>query len=315
MRLPLPFRLDHVNIYLIEDGGGWAIIDSGISDKNSRDAWLTLFSGTLSRVTFTKIIGTHYHPDHIGLAGWLCERLGIPLLTSQTCYLGCTNISLDPTAFGAQLYLDWYRRHGMSDETAMLVATQGNRYLSMIAPLPPTFRRLVAGDSLKLGRRVFDVLSCDGHAPEQIMLYSAEDGILLAADQIIARISPNVSVWAVEPEGDPLGLYLRSLSWLGKNLPAKTLVLPGHQLPFFGLHTRCEEIAFHHMNRCKLIANACGESPRSVAELVPVLFKRDLDPHQLSFAFSETHAHVNYMIGTGELAWVHDEQDSRVRLV
>lgn len=301
-RIPLPFRLDHVNVYLIEDDGGWAILDTGIAHDDTKGAWDALFTGPLAGWRITKVIVSHYHPDHIGLAGWLCERFGVQLLTSQTCYLGCINISLDPGALEAQHYREFYRQHGMSDETAKLVSTQGHAYLHMVMPLPLTFRRLVAGGVLVLGRRRFDVLSGDGHAPEQIMLYSAEDRVLLAADQVIAKISPNISVWAVEPDGDPLGLYLRSLAALERDLPEDTFVLPGHQLPFRGLHERCRDLADHHRKRCGLIAEACQTAQKSVAELVPVLFPGELDPHQLSFAFSETHAHVNYMIARGELA-------------
>lgn len=306
-RIPLPFLLDHVNVYLIEDDGGWAILDTGVADGKTRAAWEALFSGPLAGWPITKIIVTHFHPDHIGLAGWLCERFQAPLLTSQTSYLGCLNISLDPGAFEARHYFDFYRRHGMSKETAALVATSGHAYLGMVAPLPPTFRRLVAGDQLVLAGRSFDVLSGDGHAPEQIMLYSAQDGLLLAADQVIAKISPNISVWAAEPDGDPLGLYLRSLAKLEHDLPADTLVLPGHRLPFYGLHERCRELVAHHHERCSLIVNACQERAMTVAELVPVLFRRELDPHQLSFAFSETHAHVNRMIASRDLVWREED--------
>lgn len=312
-RIPLPFRLDHVNVYLIEDGDGWVILDTGISNDASRAFWEALLSGPLAGRRITRLIVTHYHPDHIGLAGWLCARFDIPLLTSQTSYLGCRNISLDPGAFESLHYRDFYLRHGMSTETATLVATQGHAYLGMVTPLPVTFRRLVDGDTLVIGEHTFSVLSGDGHAPEQIMLYRAQDQVLIAADQVIAHISPNVSVWAVEPDGDPLGLYLRSLARLARELPAGTLVLPGHQLPFYGLHERCGELAAHHQVRCDLIAAACRDAPKTVAELVPVLFPRALDPHQLSFAFSETHAHVNHMVARGHLAWHEDDGRLKAR--
>ncbi len=302
-RIPLPFRLDHVNIYLIDDGDGWAILDTGISDKPTRAVWEQLLGGPLAGRPVTRLIVTHYHPDHIGLAGWLCERCGVPLLTSQTGYLGCINISLSPSSFEAKPYRDFYLRHGMSEETATMVATHGHGYLRMVTPLPMTFTRMVAGDELVMGGRRYQVLSGDGHAPEQIMLYRPEDKVLLAADQVLARITPNVSVWAVDPEGDPLGLYIRSLNALRSGIPGDALVLPGHQLPFYGLHTRCDELIDHHEDRCAAIASACAEAPKSVAELVPVIFSRKLDAHQMSFAFSEVHAHVNYMLRRGELAW------------
>ena len=174
----------------------------------------------------------------------------------------------------------------------------------MVSALPPTFKRLVDGDVLTIGGRQFAVLTGNGHAPEQVMLYCAADNIFLAADQVLAKITPNISVWAVDPDGDPLGLYMRSLGELKARIPADALVLPGHQLPFYGLHTRSDELIAHHRLRCDAVADACRKEPRSAAELVPVLFSRELDPHQMSFAFSEVQAHVNYMVAKGQLNWL-----------
>lgn len=313
-RIPLPFQLDHVNIYLIADGDGWAVIDTGISDEPTRAVWDALVSGPLAGRRLTRLIVTHFHPDHIGLAGWLCERHQMPLLTSQTSYLGCLNISLSPGSMEAKPYRDFYHRHGMDEGTAARVATQGHHYLHMVTQLPPTFERVVAGDTLVIGGRRFEVLSGNGHAPEQLMFYLREENIFLAADQVLEKISPNVSVWAVDPNGDPLGLYLRSLAEIRAAIPADALVLPGHRLPFRGLHTRCLELAGHHEHRCGLIAEACRSGPKSVADLVPVIFHRALDPHQMSFAFSEAHAHVNYMIQRGDLVWTEDEGMLRAAL-
>jgi len=300
-RIPLPFRLNHVNVYLIHDGDGWAVLDTGIGNDVTRAAWNDILSGPLRGGRLTRLIVTHFHPDHIGLAGWLSKQFGLPLLTSQTSYLGCLNISLSPGAFDARPYHDFYLRHGLDPKTTEIVSTRGHEYLKMVTGLPPTFRRLVDGDELKLGSRRFLVRTGDGHAPEQVMLYCAEEKFLLAADQVLAKISPNVSVWAVEPDGDPLRLYLRSLKSLKSGLPSDSLVLPGHQLPFYGLHTRVDELVQHHDRRCEMIAEACQDLPRSAAELVPVLFHRPLDPQQTSFAFSEVLAHVNFMLKKGLL--------------
>ena len=303
-RIPLPFRLNHINVYLIEDGNGWAVLDTGIDNAATRAVWDALVAGPLAGRRFTRLIVTHFHPDHIGLAGWLCERFELPLLTTQTSYLSCANISLSPGALDAKPYRDFYLRHGLDAATTQRVATQGHNYLKMVSGLPPTFRRIVAGDRLDIGGRAFDVLTGNGHAPEQAMLYCAADNFFLAADQVLAKITPNISVWAVDPEGDPLGLYIRSLGEIKMQIPADALVLPGHQLPFQGLHIRSDQLIAHHEARCAAIAEACRAQPRSAAELVPVLFHIDLDPHQMSFAFSEVQAHVNYMLRRGELEWV-----------
>jgi glyoxylase-like metal-dependent hydrolase (beta-lactamase superfamily II) len=304
-RIALPFRLDHVNIFFLEDGDGWAVLDTGINNEATRTAWESL-SAQLGGRRLTRLIVTHFHPDHIGLAGWLAERFDLPLLTSQTAYLGCWNISLSPGALDAEPYRLFYERNGLDEATTKIVSTQGHGYLRMVAPLPPTFTRVVAGDRMKIGGREFLVFSGDGHAPEQIMLYCAEEQLFLAADQVLAKISPNVSVWAVDPYGDPLGLFLRSLKSLQANVPSDVLVLPGHQLPFYGLHQRASELVTHHEERCAMIAEACTKGPKSAAELVPVIFHRALDPHQMSFAFSEVLAHVNYMVREGELNWVRE---------
>lgn len=313
-RIPLPFRLNHVNVFFVDDGDGWAVIDTGLGNDATRAVWEKLVAGPLRGRRLTRLIVTHYHPDHIGLAGWLAERFGVPLWTSETSYLGCTNISLSPGALEADTYRDFYLRHGLDAETTRLVNTRGHEYLKMVTGLPPTFRRLVAGDTLKIGGRSFSVLTGDGHAPEQVLLYCAAEKLFLAADQVLAKISPNISVWAVEPEGDPLGLYLRSLKSLKAALAHDALVLPGHQLPFYGLHTRIDELIDHHAKRCAAIAEACRTTPHSAADLVPVVFHHALTPHEMGFAFSEVLAHVNYMVERGDVVWA-DPKDGVQRIL
>ena len=300
-RLPLPFRLDHVNIYLIEDGDGWAVLDAGINDAITRAAWEALVAGPLRGRRLTRLIVTHFHPDHIGLAGWLAERFGMPLLTTQTSYLSCLTISLSPGALDTKPYRDFYLGHGLDEDLTDLVSTQGQVYLHMVAPLPGTFLRLVEGDTLRIGGRSFSVLVGNGHAPEQLMLHCPADKLLFVADQVLAKITPNVSVWAVDPDGDPLGLFLRSLRALRDSIPEDTLVLPGHQLPFLGIGLRTSQLISHHEMRCAALLDACRGEARSSADLIPIVFPRELDPHQTSFAFSEVLAHVNYLLALGEL--------------
>ena len=216
---------------------------------------------------------------------------------SQTEYLVSLAIHLDPGALNAEPYRSFYRSHGLDADTTERLLTAGHRYLRMISGLPRTFRRLIAGESLRIGGRTFEVLTGGGHAPEQVMLHCRAENLLLCADQVLARISPNISVQAIDPQGDPLGIYMRSLSGLKREMRENVLVLPGHNLPFVGLHTRIDELCAHHHARCRAIAGACRRAPCTTADVVPVVFRRAIDdPHQMGFAFSEVLAHVNYML-------------------
>lgn len=301
LRLPLPFRLDHVNVYLVEDGPGFTLIDTGLDDAATRALWDALLDGPLSGHPITRIVATHFHPDHAGLAGWLCERTGAPLLMNRTEYLTARNIQLDPGALDDEPYRSFYREHGLDAAVTAELLTGGQRYLRMVSALPRTFLGLDAGETLTLGALTFTVLTGGGHAPSQVMLHAPAQNVLLAADQVLARISPNVSVQAVEPEGDPLGRYLASLASLRAAIPADTLVLPGHDLPFIGLHRRIDALAAHHAARCETIVRACAAAPRPVAEIVPILFPRPMDAHAMGFAFSEALAHVNRLVREGRL--------------
>jgi glyoxylase-like metal-dependent hydrolase (beta-lactamase superfamily II) len=300
-RLALPFRLDHVNVYFIADGDGWALLDTGLGDKATQAAWQPLLDGLLRERPLTRIIATHFHPDHVGSVGFLLKRFDVPLYMSATEYLQCLNLHLDPGALEAAHYRRFYLDHGLDEDTTQRVVTGGHAYLKLTSGLSPVYHRLAAGDVLRVGARSFDVLTGGGHSPEQILLLCRDDKLFFAADQVLAKISPNVSVNAIDPEGDPLGYYLRSLKTLQRDIAADVLVLPGHNLPFYGLQTRIEELIKHHEARCELILQACRVAPRSAAELVPVLFSRKLDPHQLGFAFTEVLAHVNYMLRQGQL--------------
>jgi len=308
-RFALPFRLDHVNLYLVEDRAGLALIDTGIDNPASRAAWEALFDGPLKGRKLTRLVGTHFHPDHIGLAGWLCERFDAPLAMSQTEYLLGLNIRLDPSALKSEPYRSFYRSHGLTERSTEILLGNGLQYLRMVTAPPKTFQRLMADDRLTIGGRTFEVLTGGGHSPEHVMLYSAEDNLLLAGDEILAKISPNVSVEAMEPDGDPLGIYLRTLERLKARIPADALVLPGHNLPFVGLRTRADELIAHHEARCTAIVEACRIAPQTAAELVPVIFGRPIDdPHQLVFAFGEALAHINAMIRAERLRVGHTER-------
>jgi glyoxylase-like metal-dependent hydrolase (beta-lactamase superfamily II) len=308
-QFPLPFLLDHVNVFLIEDDGGWAAIDTGIGLEATRLAWEAIFAGPLHGERLTRVICTHFHPDHVGQVGWLTERFGCQLSMTRNEFL--FTLALQNHAFASNP--GFYAERGLAAEEAGEVATGGHGYLRLISGLPTQFHRLKAGETLRIGGRDFHIHTGGGHAPEQAMLSCASDKLFFSADQVLTRISPNISVQSMEPEANPLGEYLRSLETLGETLPADALVLPGHHVPFTGLHTRLGELAAHHETRCALIAEACHSQPSSAADLLPMLFKRDMDPHQTGFAFGEVVAHINHMREQGELSQ-HRDEDGILRL-
>src|SRR3984957_9327400 len=300
-RLPLPYRLDHVNIYLIRGDDGLTVLDTGLGTDACRTVWEAVLSGPLAGQRLTSMIVTHYHPDHVGLAGWLAERFGLPLSMPRPEYLYSLALQHAPGDLGADMHRPFYRRHGLSPEVTEAVLSRGHEYLRQTTGVPTTYNRIQHGDSPFFGPGAFQVTTGGGHAVEPAILHRADEGLFLAADQVIARISPNVSVHAMETDLDALGIYLRSLSGLRDAVAQDVLVLPGHGLPFYGLHQRIADLLEHHAQRCIAIADACQQQPLSVAQLVPHVFQRALDEHQTGFAFGEVLAHVNYMLGRCEL--------------
>jgi len=302
VRLTLPFRLNHVNIYLLADGDGWTMVDTGIGNDATIAAWTTLFEGPLKGFKITRLIVTHAHPDHVGLAGWIVERFGCPLHMSQVEYLQAAYHQHRGSPERKMAQRLFFRRHGMDEEITEALLGRGMDYLARVSILPASYRRLSKDDEITIGSRKFKVITGGGHALDQVMLYCEADNIFLSADQVLSKISPNVSVWAVEPDANSLGEYLTSLAELANLLPDDVLVLPGHGVPFYGVKTRIKQLADHHEERCQLIADACRVSPKTSAELVPVVFhKHVLDAHQTGFAAGELIAHVNHMLARGRL--------------
>ena len=301
LRLPLPYRLDHVNIYLLENEGGWSVLDTGLGTDESKAIWEAVVAGPLAGEGLKSLIVSHYHPDHVGLAGWMCARFGIKMAMPRPEYLLSLVLQHAPGDYGAEVYRPFYRRHGLDAEATEIVLSRGHEYLHRTTGVPPSYHRIKNGDTLAIGRRDFRVMTGGGHALEQAMLYRPEEKLFLAADQVIARISPNVSMHPMEASLDALGIYLASLRSIRATVAPDVLVLPGHGQPFYGLHDRIDELIAHHAERCGAIAKACQSAALSVAEIVPHLFTRTLDAHQTGFAFGEVLAHVNHMLGKNEL--------------
>jgi glyoxylase-like metal-dependent hydrolase (beta-lactamase superfamily II) len=200
----------------------------------------------------------------------------------------------------AAIRRDFARRAGLDETAAELFGDREKSYRRGVPSVPPSFRRIEDGDVVAIGGREWRVIVGEGHAPELACLYCAETGVLISGDQVLPKISPNISVQAHEPDGDPLAKFLRSLGKLREALPPETFVLPSHNLPFSGLHPRLDQLAAHHRARCAEVLAACV-APKSAVDLLPVLFRRRLDRHQTAFALGEALAHLHYLTERGEL--------------
>ncbi len=301
LRLRLPLRLDHVNVWLIEEeDGGLTAIDTGFDDAPTRSAWQRVLEEVFAHRRLVRVLATHYHPDHIGLAGWLCRRYGAELWASRAEWLMARMLALDTSEEFDRAYEHYDRRAGLPDELVRRRRAAGNLWRRRAGAPPGAHRRLRHGDHLQLGRFRFRVIIGEGHAPEMVTLVDEEAGVLIAADQVLPRISPVVSVPPSMPEADVLADFLGSLERY-RPLDEGILVLPSHGRPFRGLHRRLDQLAAHHEERLARALAACSQ-PRTVFEVMPALFDFAIDESQLGFALGETYAHLNHLTARGELA-------------
>jgi glyoxylase-like metal-dependent hydrolase (beta-lactamase superfamily II) len=299
LRMPLPFALDHINLWLLRDGVGWTVVDTGYATAQTKELWEKVFAEALGGLPIVRVIVTHYHPDHIGLAGWLIERWQARLWITEKEWLFARVMSQNADDFGPSRR-DFAHRAGLDPAATGLFSEREQSYRRGVPHVPASFRRLDNGMLVEIGGRQWRVVVGEGHAPELACLYCAETNVLIAGDQVLPKISPNVSVQAHEPDSDPLARYLSSLRKLREAVPPDALVLPSHNLPFFGLHARLESLAAHHRARCKEVTAAC-EVSKTAVELLPVLFRRSLDRHQMGFAVGEALAHLHYLMHQGIL--------------
>ncbi|VTU30302.1 hydroxyacylglutathione hydrolase [Variovorax sp. SRS16] len=306
IRMALPFALDHINLWLLRDTidgvEGWTVVDCCISRDEARAQWEQIFATQLEGLPILRVIVTHMHPDHIGLADWLCRRWNAPLWISATDYhVACVLTSTGDTLAGGDAAADFFALHGLTDpESIAKIRARTSYYANMVPAVPARFVRMLDGDLIPIGGRSWRCISGYGHAPEHIALYSEELHALLGGDMMLPRISTNVSVHAGEPEANSLRLFLDSIERF-KSLPADTLGLPSHGKPFTGIHRRVEQLQEHHRDRLAELLEACLQRPHSAAEGLPILFKRELDLHQITFAMGETVAHLHLLWFSGQL--------------
>ncbi|WP_050464723.1 MBL fold metallo-hydrolase [Herbaspirillum autotrophicum] len=308
LRMVLPFALDHINLWLLEDEvetldgrvRGWTVIDCGISNDATRAGWEQIFATQLRGLPIVRVIATHCHPDHIGLGDWLCNRWNVQLwmTTGEYAFARVMSAAL-PGAEGTAA-TPHFQRHGLVDpETISKLQGRNNYYQTLVPTMPLAYRRMQDGQLVHIGGHDWRVITGFGHSPEHASLYCADLNLLISGDMVLPRISTNVSVLAIEPEANPVQSYLDSLKKYA-GLPADALVLPSHGKPFRGLHTRITQLNDHHRDRLAEVVAACA-TPQSAVDILPVMFRRPLDTHQLSFALGEALAHLHKLWFDGVL--------------
>lgn len=312
IRMTLPFALNHINLWLLRDvidgREGWSVVDCCIHRDEAKAQWENIFANELDGLPILRVIVTHMHPDHIGLAHWLCERWSVRLWISATDYqvarMGC----MGPTGFGGERASEFFASHGLnSPEAVTQIKARTGYFPSLVPSVPPQYRRMMDGDVLTIGGRPWRCISGYGHAPEHIALYCETLNVLIGGDMMLPRISTNVSVYEQEPESNALAQFLSSIDKFHA-LPEDTLVLPSHGKPFTGMHTRIAQLHDHHRDRLAEVMEACTERACSAADILPVMFKRPMDMHQTTFAMGESIAHLHALWFAGKVQRTLDAQ-------
>jgi glyoxylase-like metal-dependent hydrolase (beta-lactamase superfamily II) len=306
LRMPLPFALDHINLWLLADEidgvKGWTAIDCGYGNAATRALWETHFAENFDGLPLLRVVATHFHPDHMGNAAWLlghCVGADPLLWVTQAEFYTAHLVWNQLVQHRMEDNAAFFRRHGMPQAAAEHHAARGNLYRSAVPELPQRYRRIVGGDTLSIGGREWDTIIGLGHAPEHVSFHCRELNILISGDMLLPKISTNVSVWASDPDGDPLKLFLDSIVRYA-DLPDDALVLPSHGLPFVGIRARVNALADHHRDRLAEL-QAAASAPVTAHDLLPVLFRRKLDVQQQFFAMGEAIAHLNHLWHHGRL--------------
>ena len=313
LRMPLPFALDHINLWLVEEPGGYALVDTGYGDAPTRSLWDAHAATTLGGRPIVAIVVTHFHPDHVGNAAWLARRYDAPVAMTAEEYLTGQAVHTQAPGYAVHDVADLFRSHGVADAHVQELEHRGNRYRAGVPELPAHYERLRPDATLTLGGDRWRIIGGYGHSPEHAALHCPARRALISGDMLLPRISTNVSVQAREPLGDPLGRFLDSLSAF-EALPDDTLVLPSHGLPFRGIAKRVAQLRAHHDARLAELIDAVGPEGASAADVVPVLFRRPLDVQQRFFAVGEAIAHLNHLVANTRLVRVVDDR-GRVRFV
>ncbi|HUX74212.1 MAG TPA: MBL fold metallo-hydrolase [Steroidobacteraceae bacterium] len=307
LRMPLFASLPWINVWALEDAGGWTIVDTGLNSPQTIGAWQAAFAASLSRSPVSRVLVTHMHPDHCGLAGWIAQRFKTRLWMTRLEYLTCRLMASDTGSTAPADGIDFYVGAGWDDRAIERYQEKFGAFGEMIHPLPASFRRIVDGESLTIGTQRWRIVVGKGHSPEHACLYCPELKLLISGDQILPRISSNVSVYPTEPDADPLGDWLESLAAIKARVADDVLVLPAHNSPFIGLHARIDALIDSHRGALTRLQAALAE-PRRAVDIFGTLFSRAIGPAVLGMATGEAVAHLNHLLKAGQVSRERDDR-------
>jgi glyoxylase-like metal-dependent hydrolase (beta-lactamase superfamily II) len=299
VRMPLPFSLKWINLWLLRDGDGWAIVDTGVATEETRLHWRTIFETCLEGLPVKRVLITHMHPDHVGLAGWLTRKFDAQLWMSRLEYLTCRTLVADTGRDAPDVAISFYRAAGWNEDALDTYRVRFGGFGKAVSRLPDAYKRLTEGEAIMIGGRPWQVIMGCGHSPEHACLFQADLNVLISGDQVLPRISSNVSVFPTEPEGDPMTDWINSCHKLKAALPDDVLVLPSHNEPFVGLHRRLDDLIDNHESALTRLAGWI-EEPKRVIDCFSPLFKRTIGPDVLGMATGEAIAHLNCLIARGQ---------------
>jgi glyoxylase-like metal-dependent hydrolase (beta-lactamase superfamily II) len=306
LRMPLPFALGHINLWLIDDDDGWTVVDTGVAVDDAKEVWEKTFAECMGGRPISRVIVTHLHPDHAGCAGWLTGRFDVPLWMPREEYLLCRVLVADTGRDTPEAGTRFYTAAGFPPDALHYYQKMFGMFGKYVTPLPESYKRIRDGDEIAIGDASWEVIVGRGHSPEHACLYCAEHNLLISGDQLLPTISSNVSVYPTEPEANPLQEWLESLAILKSRVPADVLVLPAHGKPFRGAHERLDALIAEHGDCLDALEERCSEPQRAI-DTFPTLFKSKIDKNNLIMATGESIAHLNYLLAEGRITVTTDD--------